>query len=124
MPKRTYITGTPEERFWFYVNKDGPGGCWLWTASTACGYGQIKVGKKVVRVHRFAYQLLVGDIPDGLQLDHLCRVLICCNPAHLEPVTNRENVLRGLTARGKSRARSVLLSKPAAWPDGQLPAET
>jgi len=63
------------------------------------GYGVIQVGthdaSKHTRVHRLAYELLVGPIPEGLVLDHTCRVTRCVNPAHLEPVTFKENVLRG-----------------------------
>ena len=86
-------------RFWRYVNKDGPDGCWIWMASRdSLGYGQINKGRHgegVIRAHRVAYELLVGPIPEGLELDHLCRVRACLNPTHLEPVTHRENVLRG-----------------------------
>lgn len=52
-----------------------------------------------ITAHRFAYELLVGPVPDGLQLDHLCRNRACCNPEHLEPVEGVENRLRGVTAR-------------------------
>lgn len=71
-------------------------GCWLWTGFVARnGYGRVRHGERIVRAHRHVYELLVGPIPDGLRLDHLCRVRHCVNPAHLEPVTHRENVLRG-----------------------------
>lgn len=84
-----------EARFWAKVDKSGLGGCWLWTAQiTASGYGGFWTGKPDF-AHRYAYQLLVGPIPAGRQLDHLCRVRHCVNPAHLEPVTGRENTLRG-----------------------------
>lgn len=89
---------TPSERFWKNVDKNGPGGCWLWTASLyGEGYGQFMVDRRAILTHRFAYLELAGPIPAGLVLDHLCRVRRCCNPAHLEPVTNRVNVLRGET---------------------------
>lgn len=70
-------------------------GCWLWTASTdRYGYGRCSTpGRKVAKAHRVIYALLVGD--PGEMLDHLCRVPACVNPEHLEPVTNRENQLRG-----------------------------
>lgn len=72
-----------------------PGGCWLWKGcTTAKGYGLIQAGK-LRPVHRVSYELHVGPIPQGLDLDHLCRVRNCANPAHLEPVTHRVNVLRG-----------------------------
>ena len=73
-----------------------PRGCWIWQATTnADGYGQFRVGDRMVKAHRFAYELLVGPIPNGLELDHLCRVRNCVNPAHMEPVTHTENVRRG-----------------------------
>jgi len=71
--------------------------CIVWTASyTGGGYGGFWNGTRQVRAHRFAYELLVGPIPEGLALDHLCRVRRCVAPAHLEAVTQRENVRRGL----------------------------
>lgn len=68
-------------------------GCWLWTGTiNAAGYGQFWNGRKVVYAHRFAYEHFVGPIPaDRPHLDHICRVTACANPAHLEPVTQREN---------------------------------
>lgn len=71
-------------------------GCWEWTASRNIGgYGMIWFEGRPRVAHRVAYGLLVGAIPDGLTLDHLCRVRHCVNPAHLEPVTMYENMLRG-----------------------------
>ena len=71
-------------------------GCWLWTgARSSNGYGVSWHNLRAISAHRFAYELLVGPIPEGLTLDHLCRVRHCVNPAHLEPVTMRENLLRG-----------------------------
>src|SRR3977135_3690762 len=86
-------------RFWGLVDRqDGgfqTGGCWPWLGSTTgSGYGQIRYGGHLL-AHRIAYVLRKGDIPTGLQLDHLCRNRSCVNPAHLEPVTGRENPLRG-----------------------------
>lgn len=70
-------------------------GCWTWTgALDDDGYGQITIAKKNRRAHRTVYELLVGPIPDGLELDHLCRDRACVRPTHLEPVTGRENKLR------------------------------
>ena len=72
-------------------------GCLLWTgAISGGGYGYISMpGRKLLRVHRVMYELFVGPIPDGMVLDHLCRVRRCASPAHLEAVTHRTNTLRG-----------------------------
>lgn len=82
----------PKLPFWERVNKAGPGGCWLWTGAVdGNGYGTVTIERVQLSTHRVAYELLVGPIPAGLTIDHLCRVLACCNPAHLEPVTRAEN---------------------------------
>jgi hypothetical protein len=88
---------TDEERFWAKVDKTDS--CWLWTAGASEGYGRFRVSRptrRTLAAHRVAYEWLVGPIPDGLQLDHLCRNPSCVNPDHLEPVTNRENGRRGI----------------------------
>ncbi len=69
-------------------------------------YGQLGVDGTKVQAHRFAYELLVGPIPDGLEIDHLCRVTACVNPAHLEPVTGQVNTLRGDTPAAKNAAKT------------------
>lgn len=70
-------------------------GCWLWTGALASnGYGSVGYAARIHSAHGLAYRLLVGDVPDGLQLDHLCRERRCCNPVHLEPVTPAENMRR------------------------------
>ena len=82
------------ERFWSKVRKTDT--CWLWLAATvATGYGCISNNKRIVLAHRLSYESLVGPIPEGMELDHLCRNPSCVNPAHLEPVTHRENGRRG-----------------------------
>lgn len=87
-------TPSPQQRFWNYVNKTS-GGCWTWEASKdGSGYGQFSLDCRLVKAHRFAYELLVGPIPPNLQLDHRCFNRSCCNPAHLEVVTVGENVWR------------------------------
>jgi hypothetical protein len=74
----------------------GPGSCWFWGSErTPLGYGSFCLRGARRRAARVAYSHFVGDIPGGLVLDHLCRNRSCVNPAHLEPVTQRENVLRG-----------------------------
>ena len=72
-------------------------GCWIWTGSvTDSGYGTIRIDGVVTRAHRVVYELLVGLIPNGLEIDHLCRTKPCVNPDHLEPVTHQENTRRGV----------------------------
>lgn len=83
-----------EQRFLAKVEKTAD--CWIWRAYRhEKGYGRIGVGGHVKFAHRIAYELFVGPIPAGLQIDHLCRNRGCVNLAHLEPVTARENCLRG-----------------------------
>ena len=70
--------------------------CWEWTAAKSpLGYGALNVGDRTKLAHRVVYELLVGSIPDGLDLDHLCRNPSCVKPAHLEPVPRAENLRRG-----------------------------
>ncbi len=81
--------------------------CWEWQSKQNTGYGLFSVGDTGYQAHVTIYQLLVGDIPKGLELDHLCKVKHCVNPAHLEAVTHRENTIRRDTrkevcARGHS----------------------
>jgi hypothetical protein len=84
-----------EVRFWSKVSKDDDG-CWRWTGHLGrLGYGRFRVGTRTRPPHQVAYEMGVGPIPPGLELDHLCRNRSCVNPAHLEPVTRQENILRG-----------------------------
>jgi hypothetical protein len=85
---------TVAERFWPKVNKTES--CWLWLAAVTDGYGMFWLDRRYQKAHRVAYEMLVGPIPEGLQLDHLCRVRNCVNPAHLEPVTALVNQQRGV----------------------------
>ncbi len=72
-------------------------GCWEWTSTkSGNGYGQFWFNKKMHNSHKISYEFFLGDIPTGLEIDHLCRNRICCNPSHLEAVTHKENTLRGI----------------------------
>lgn len=84
-------------RFWSKVSVTGISRCWFWKASLRrAGDGQFKYNGKMIAAHRLSYELLVGVIPKGLELDHLCRNRSCVNPYHLEPVTHLENMRRGI----------------------------
>lgn len=97
-----------EERFWAKVHKTDD--CWLWTAYCLrdYGYGQFWDGSKRVLAHRFCYELLVGPIPAGLQLDH--RVTCpknCVNPDHLRPATNKQNQENTAGARVDNKSSGI-----------------
>ena len=99
---RKYVCGP----FWSKVEKID-GGCWNWVAGkNTYGYGQTTFGGKKALAHRRAYMELVGPIPRGLTLDHLCRNRGCVNPEHLEPVTQKENTLRGMSVAALNAAKT------------------
>lgn len=87
------------ERFEAKFQRRGDDECWPWTAAKHNGYGKVYWNGSVIGAHRVAYMLHVGPIPEGMQLDHVCRNPACVNPSHLEVVTARENTLRGLRGR-------------------------
>lgn len=97
---------TPVERVLARCATTEPGSCWTWTGGTTRGYGRIRIGAGRFYVHRVAYEALVGPIPEGMQLDHLCRNRSCVNPEHLEPVTCRTNLMRGDTKAAHYAARA------------------
>ncbi len=81
-------------RFWNKVVLDPGTGCWLWTGYTRPdGYGSISIDGRPQRTHRLTYSVFVGRLDPDLVIDHACRIRRCCNPAHLEQVTDRVNVL-------------------------------
>lgn len=88
------------DRFWARVERRGDDECWPWQACILRGYGRFYAGAEagkpngLVQAHRFAYELVIGPIPEGLVIDHLCSNTRCMNPRHLEAVTGLENVRR------------------------------
>jgi hypothetical protein len=109
------------DRFWAKVDRRAPDECWPWLASTLpSGYGQIRRGSTTAYAHRVAYELERGPIPYGLVLDHHCRTPACVNPAHLEPVTHRENCARGM-APGQILARAGVCKRGHQLRPGRHP---
>lgn len=94
------------ERFWEKVDRFAPestegravGPCWIWLAARESkGYGQFYADGALVVAHKWAYEAEHGSVPDGYELDHLCRVRLCVRPSHLEPVVHHVNVARGMS---------------------------
>lgn len=94
---RTLDRLTTQDKFWAKVNRGIDDQCWLWAAAKRDGYGIVRISGRLRNAHRVSYEWLIGPIPEGLELDHLCRVRACVNPAHLEPVTREENLARSPT---------------------------
>lgn len=106
------------DRFWSKVQKHD--GCWLWMGArsretkdqkrTRQSYGHLKFRGKYWLAHRFAYELAVGPIPDGLTIDHLCRNPLCCRPSHLEAVPMKVNIFRGSSFAAHNSAKATCVN--------------
>lgn len=111
---------TVDERFWAKVAKAGGNGCWEWTgaARNDLGYGSFSLTRgRTVAAYRYSYETLVGPIPAGAHLDHLCRNPRCVNPNHLEPVSPRENILRGVGAPARNLRKTHCVRGHEFTPD-------
>lgn len=92
---------TPEERFWNRIIGK-PDDCLIWQGYlNQDGYGRLRWKGKLILAHVLAYNLEVGEVPEGLELDHKCRARACVNVEHLEPVTHKENMVRGISRNAK-----------------------
>lgn len=112
--------GTEEQRFWAKVIVSDSG-CWIWTAAKSFGYGIFSLATatpkrtKLIRAHRWAYEYLIGLIPEGLEPDHLCRNRACVNPFHLEPVTRLVNLMRGASQSSINSKRITCIRGHESW---------
>jgi hypothetical protein len=101
--ERKKVEDTGAARLWAGVDKLAPDDCWPWKgARNSAGYGLLHFQGKSQGAHRVAYELTRGKIPDGIELDHLCRNRVCCNPSHLEEVSHDENMRRVRVAQAKN----------------------
>lgn len=112
--------GDPEypwiERDRFFERVDATGDCWEWKlGKDKDGYGKYKRGNTTHRAHRFAWELMVGPIPDGFVIDHLCKNTSCVNLDHLEPVTWAENLYRGESIQAHHAKRVLCQRGHDAW---------
>lgn len=106
-----FLYSTPEEAFSARTKRQGD--CLVWTGSASAeGYGRMQVDGKSMLSHRYAWERSNGPIPDGMHIDHVCRVHACCNPRHLRVVTNKQNSEHtGLRALNTSGYRGVCWAK-------------
>jgi hypothetical protein len=119
--RRTYGE-TADERFWRQVEGGDVQTCWTWIGRPAnAGYGKFVDGRKWYQAHRFAFERLIAEIPDGLELDHLCRNRVCVNPWHMEPVTHYVNTRRALLGKPFTGRRPAAVATHCA--NGHLRTE-
>jgi hypothetical protein len=107
------------ERFWAKVDKLEPDGCWEWTAfKQPAGYGTFQLHGRSSLAHRVAYELEHGPIPNGLEIDHLCKNPSCVRPSHLEAVTREENMRRAPSWGGFANKAKTHCLRGHAYDEG------
>lgn len=95
-----------EEKFLLSFDREETG-CWVWKGAKGYkGYGALTYVGKITPAHRYSYEYYKGPIPQGLVIDHLCRNTLCVNPDHLEPVTTKTNLLRGISFSAKNAVKT------------------
>jgi hypothetical protein len=108
----------PYKDLWARIMPEPNSGCWIWIGGRGrSGHGQTwdSVKRRQDGAHRVLYKMFKGEIPEGLELDHLCRLSSCVNPDHLEPVTHRQNLMRGFSPSAlKARQTVCRLGHPLA----------
>lgn len=102
------------ERFERQYIPEPNSGCWLWIGVSNSQKGKLRYGyighkNKKLSAHRYSYERFIDIIPEGLVLDHLCKITLCVNPNHLEAVTQKTNILRGETGKYKRPIKSHCL---------------
>ena len=108
----------PLQRFWKYATPGSPSECWEWRGGRNRGYGAFSSSGRLVGAHRWLYQELRGALPVGVQLDHLCSNQSCVHPAPLEPVTRKENILRGICPSAENaRKQNCKAGHPLSGPN-------
>ncbi len=106
-----------EGRLWEKISPEPNSGCWLWMAGgNQHGYGSFYVNGRQRGAHIACYEHYIGPVPDGLELDHKCRVPCCVNPSHLEPVTHQENVARGAANESAKKFQGAKTHCPSGHP--------
>ena len=112
-----------EHLFWGKVEITNT--CWVWQAAQdQRGYGRFNVNGRNEKAYRVAYQLLVGEIPEGTEIDHVCRNKSCVNPDHLEAVSHRENILRGTSPSAIAAAKTHCINGHELTPENNYPAKS